>query len=141
MPTVTILSPTEVSPNPVRLMRNDQTIMWQLGGPNLRWPQGPEPGVVFLRGGVTGEVTYADWPEGGTNPAPIQTGAAADELPYWASANHPMPADKEEHYRYAILIEQFDESAAEWRQHRVKVRRAETDSEWWDPDVVNDPRP
>ncbi|HEX2061440.1 MAG TPA: hypothetical protein VHK90_11935 [Thermoanaerobaculia bacterium] len=140
MPTVTILSPTKVYPNPVRLMRNDQTIMWQLA-PGLRWGTVPVP-LEFLPGDGTSPtgVPYSNWP--GTNPTPIPNGDPPALRPYWASGNSPMPEGQTEWYHYAMLVEQMDEQGNWSEAIRVQVQREyDPTGAWHDPDVVNDPRP
>ncbi len=135
MPTVKIVSPTVVEPNPVTLTRNDQTIMWQLGE-GLKW--GSIAPIQFLPGGgmSPGEVPYSNWPRAAVQPAPIDTGVASAERPFWTSANQPQPRDQQEWYRYEILVEHVIDGHA--RISRVHVQR---DGEWYDPDVLNDPQP
>lgn len=137
MPRVTILSPTDVYPNPVVLRRDDQTIMWQLA-PGLKWGAAVVP-IEFLPAG-TGSAcgSYSDWPTTGTPPRPIPTGVPPNERPYWASANDPMPNDTTRCYHYAILVEALDESG---RAKTLRVQVQAADGGWHDPDVENQPQP
>lgn len=129
MPLVRVSASGEVHPNPVRLKRDDQTIMWQLEE-GVRWADSATP-VEFL----PGSGSYANWP--GSSPQPIDTGAAANRRPYWASANKPMPDTQSESYHYRIDLESATGDNA-GQKIRVGVTR---DGVWYDPDVHNDPEP
>ena len=138
MPTVTIFSPTVVSPNPVTLTRNDQTIMWQLDpSSGLSW--GSIAPIQFLAGGGTspGGVPYSNWPTAATPPAPIETGVASNQRPYWTSANEPQPANQIQWYHYEVEVGRMINE--KFVTSKVKVQG--TGGEWHDPDVLNDPQP
>jgi hypothetical protein len=141
MPVVRIISPTEVSPNPVPLRRDDQTIMWRLD-PGLAWGTTTEAPVRFIPGGGSspGGQPYNSWPTSATSPAPIDTGHAVDRRPYWASANNPMPSGQTDWYHYEVWVVPVDASGiAAGAAMRVQVQAE--DGSWHDPDVVNEPKP
>lgn len=133
MPTVTILSPTKVSPDPVHLMRNDQTILWQLA-PGLEW--GSIAPIQYLPGDPSGTPPTKNWPATASHPKPVNPHDPPGRRTYWASANFPIPGDESERYHYEILIQELTPDGI--ILYKVKVQR---DGRWYDPDVLNDPRP
>lgn len=134
MPTVTILSPTKVSPDPVRLMRNDQTILWQLA-PGLEW--GSIQPIQYLPGDPNGTPPTKDWPATASHPRPVNPADPPATRRYWASANFPIPSDQSERYHYEILIQELTPDGV----ILYKVHLQREDGEWYDPDVLNEPQP
>jgi hypothetical protein len=141
MPVVRIISPTEVSPNPVILKRDDQTIMWSLDS-GLAWGTTTEAPVRFLPGGGTspGGGPYKHWPESGTHPKPIPTGQPANKTPYFASANTPMPTGETDWYHYELWVVPVDGHGRSSGQ-AIRVQVQQEDGSWHDPDVENQPKP
>lgn len=137
MPRVIITSPTTVQPNPIPLRRDDQTIMWELA-PGLEWAHNPP--IVMLAGGGTAPngQPFSDWPSSGTLPSPILNGNPPVTVPFWASANQPMPNNETQWYHYAMDVVTIAEDGTR-QVHRVQVQHA--DGEWHDPDVENQPKP
>lgn len=133
MPTVTILSPTKVSPDPVQLKRNDQTILWQLA-PGLQW--GSIMPIQYLPGDPNGPEPSVDWPATASQPRAVNPNDPPETRRYWASANYPIPGDHSQRYRYEILIQELTPDG--FILSKVHVKR---EGGWYDPDVVNDPQP
>jgi hypothetical protein len=130
MPVVTVVGPDEVNPQIAQVLRNDQTITWQLS-PNLAWnPNAGDCAVKFME---ETEV-YSEWP--GTPPAPVGllTPGEPDRREYTATANRLMAPREFRAYHYEIAV--VDSNTG--NPVMVRLRRA---GEWYDPEVVNEPRP
>ena len=145
MPMITIVSPTEVNPEVLKLKRDDQTILWRLKpGSGLTW--GSIDPIHYLPGGVPSPagVPFQDWPPAAAHPQPVDPNAPWETRDYWASVNHPVAGDEPQWYRYEILVEGPDALGAGAevyegpRIYRVHIKKKGV---WYDPDVVNDPQP
>jgi hypothetical protein len=130
MPFITVVGTDEVNPHIAQVLRNDQTITWRLAE-NLAWdPVAGDKAVQFKE-----ETTvYSRWP----GSEPIPTGEAPSEGPdrrdYTADTQHQMEdrAFQAYHYKLAVIDIITNERAA------VRGVRGR---EWYDPEVVNEPRP
>jgi hypothetical protein len=130
MPVVTVVGPDHVAPQVAQVLRNDQTITWQLAA-GVAWdPLAGDQAVKFL----DETEVYSEWP--GTTPKPVgeREEGEYDRRDYVASADRLMPPREFRVYHYEIAaIDMIT-------QHRftVSLRRG---NEWYDPEVVNEPRP
>jgi hypothetical protein len=131
MPTIKVVGPDQVDPQLGQVLRNDQTITWQLEE-NVAWdPLAGDQAVRFL--GETG--FYSAWP--GKPPAPVGPPPEHDQpdrRDYMADAEKEMAAREFHVYHYEIAAMIIPTG----HRFTVSVRRGK---EWYDPEVVNEPRP
>src|SRR6187431_1688397 len=128
MPVITVLGPDQVQPQIAQVLRNDQTITWKLAN-NVAWdPHFPDTAVRFL----DETEVYSAWP--GTTPKPVGEAEQPDRRDYTANTEQLMAPREFRVYHYEISA--VDVTTG--HRFTVSVRRGD---EWYDPEIVNEPRP
>ena len=131
MPVIHIIGKDHVYPQIGQVLRDDQTITWILD-PGVAWD--PVAGDQAVRFNEQTEV-YSPWP--GTPPAPVGPApepGGFDRREYTANAEHLMEPREFVFYHYAIAAIDINTG----QSITVRVRRFQ---EWYDPEIVNEPRP
>ncbi|HEV7767545.1 MAG TPA: hypothetical protein VGQ76_21265 [Thermoanaerobaculia bacterium] len=129
MPTITILGPDSVDPYVAEVLRDNQVLTWVLAD-GLEWdPKTPQP-IEFL----PADSFYAKWP--GTKPEPVgeKPIGGPDRRDYEADTKKEMSAGKFQFYHYRLSVR----DSTTKRKIKIRVKRGK---KWYDPDVVNEPRP
>lgn len=128
MPTITIKGPDSVHPELAQVLRDNQIITWTLAS-GLQWDSVPEP-VEFL----PADGFYSKWPGGTPKPVgPKPPVGTPDTRNYEADTKKKMPDGKFQFYHYQLAVRDSN-----GKKIKVRVRHGK---KWYDPDVVNEPRP
>lgn len=129
MPIITIHGKDDVRPQLAQVLRDNQTIIWKLE-PGLAWnPTEEGKAVKFL----PETDFYSAWP--GTKPRPVGLPPIGpDQRDYKADVGKEMADRQFEVYHYEIAV--IDLTTKKRLTIRVKHGR-----KWYDPEVVNEPRP
>jgi hypothetical protein len=131
MPVVNILGEDDVHPQIAQVLRDDQTIIWRLN-PGLAWD--PAAGDHAVKFSDETEV-YSPWPGKPAEPVgPTPEPGSYDTRDYTATADRLMDPRQFVFYHYEIAtIDMITGQSVSMRVRKF--------NEWYDPEVVNEPRP